>query len=190
MVSVYSAANRVTSDTHRQIFAVSPFPTFHHGTMDFGNDGIGVRNTAGDVGNNGVGVRNDCICVYREFGLGAGDQRWPCRSNKTHVKDEKESIEVRSPGYDRRFIAICVEESRDRIPFTLPDDLLLDLRHGAAMESIVSGRSELTTTAGLTHAVNCAIASHTELLRSFNRFPLSPRWREAQTLAQVIPSST
>ena len=77
--------------THRQILTIRRFLTFHHGTMDIGNDDVGIHDTAlklgddsvgvhsivPDVGNDGVGirdivanVRNDHICIYRKFGLG------------------------------------------------------------------------------------------------------------------------
>ena len=78
------------SDAHRLIFTVSPFLALHYGTMDVGNDGVGVRNialklrndclgvrnTLMDVGNDGMSVPktftnvgNGYICVYCKFGL-------------------------------------------------------------------------------------------------------------------------
>ena len=41
-----------------------------------------------------------------------------------------------------------------------------------------------------THVVNWVIASHTEMVRSFNSLPFNPRLRAVQTLAQTSPSAT
>jgi hypothetical protein len=45
------------------------------------------------------------------------------------------------------------------------------------------------TSAGLTHAVSCLIASLTGSLRSFNNLPFNPRLRAVQTSAHASPSS-
>lgn len=67
------------------MFAVSPFPAFHHRTMDIGNDGVGVYNVVLEFRNTLMNVRNDCpgvrdvtsdvgddyVRIYCEFGLEA-----------------------------------------------------------------------------------------------------------------------
>jgi len=48
----------------------------------------------------------------------------------THVEHEKDSVEVHPPGGDCLLIILCVENSSDHVPFTLFDDIPLDLRDG------------------------------------------------------------
>ena len=58
------------SETHRTIFAVSPFLTRHY-AMDVGNHCLGVCDALANAGNDGMGVGNDYIRIYRKFGLKA-----------------------------------------------------------------------------------------------------------------------
>ena len=51
----------------------------------------------------------------------------------------KNPRKVLLPGYDFVLIALGAEKSGDRIPFALLDDLPLDLCHGSAIETSVSG---------------------------------------------------
>jgi len=37
------------------MLTASPFPTFHHFTMNVRNDGVGVFNSAMNIGNDGAG---------------------------------------------------------------------------------------------------------------------------------------
>jgi len=55
-----------------------------------------------------------------------------------YVKDTKDPIEVQPPGGDRLFIILCVDKSRDHVPFTLLDDLPLNLHDGPAAGPRVS----------------------------------------------------
>jgi hypothetical protein len=110
-------------------------------------------------------------------------------SDRTHVEDEKDPGEVRPPGSDCFLVVLCVDKPRDYIPFSLLDDLPLDLRHSPAINSIVNEVFKLYI-AAVTHAVSWLIASHTELLRSLNRFLFNPRSSAVQTSAQASPSST
>jgi hypothetical protein len=72
----------------------------------------------------------------------------------------EDPAEVQFPIGDHISITLRVEESRDRILFTLLDDLPLDLGHGTAVEILVS---ELLGEGmdGPTHFVNCSIACST-----------------------------
>jgi hypothetical protein len=49
----------------------------------------------------------------------------------------KDPAEIRLPGGDRFLVALRAEKSRDRAPFTLLDDIPLDLRQRAIIEGIV-----------------------------------------------------
>ena len=66
-----------TRVTHRQILTVISLLTFHYGTMDIGDHGVGAHNIV-------PGFGNDYMCVYREFGLRielavAAQKRWDLR---------------------------------------------------------------------------------------------------------------
>lgn len=50
-------------------------------------------------------------------------------SDRTHVKDLKNLVEVQSPGNDLSLVSPCMEVSRNFISVFLLDDILLDLRH-------------------------------------------------------------
>ena len=56
----------------------------------------------------------------------------------------KDPPEIRLPGSDRFLVALRVEKSRDRIPFTLLDDIPLNLRQRAMIKGIVdeAGRTD------------------------------------------------
>ena len=58
--------------------------------------------------------------------------------DRTHLKDMKDSIEIRPPGSDRGFILLRVENTRDKISFFRFDGALLDLCNGPAIEGMVS----------------------------------------------------
>jgi hypothetical protein len=73
----------------------------------------------------------------------------------------EDPVEVQPPGGDRIFIILRVEKSREQIPFALLDDLPLDLRHGPAIESMVSQSCTKRISAEFTDVVNCSIASKT-----------------------------
>jgi len=102
----------------------------------------------------------------------------------------KDPDEVQPPGGDRFLVVFCMEKSRNRVPFTLLDYLPLDIRDSPNIRPKASSMGAQSVLAGITHVVSFLIASHTELLRSFNLFPFSPRSRVVQTSAQASPSST
>ena len=64
-----------------------------------------------------------------------GQQRLPGRADRTYVEDVKDPIEVQLPGSNNFFVALCVQESRERISSTLLDDLSLNLGHSPAIDS-------------------------------------------------------
>jgi len=143
-----------------------------------------------DFGDHDVSVGNSRMCVYRQFGLEVQSQQSPDGNDGTHVEDLKNPVEVQLPGRDFLLVALCMEMSRNHVPFALLDDPPSDLRQGPEVGSETSSTNHLAGIAGVTHVVSCLIASHTELLRSFNLFPSSPRSRAVQTSAQASPSST
>ena len=94
--------------------------------MDFGDQTVSVREALTNLRNH-------------EFGLEVVYQRWDQRmDSSTHLKDMKDSIEVRPPGGNRGFIPLRVENTRDRISFFRLCHTPLDLCHGPAIEGVVS----------------------------------------------------
>ena len=88
-----------------------------------------------------MNVREHHIIVYQQLRL----KRKPQLSDRqtmidlTHMKDLKDPGEVPVPTRDRIFVRLRMQTTRDRMPFTLFDDLLLDLGHRPAIETLVSG---------------------------------------------------
>ena len=73
----------------------------------------------------------------------------------------KDPIEIQLPSRDRTLIVCCMDNSRDSVPLALFDDLPLDHCHSPVIKSIVSELSKVNVS-GLTHVVNCSIASRTD----------------------------
>jgi hypothetical protein len=109
------------------------------------------------------------------------------RNDRTHGEDLKDIVEVQLPGGDRLFVVLHVEVSRDYIPFTPLDELLVNVCHGPTIEYF-SGRSEADVV-GSTHNFNRFIAPYTDGLSSSGFFPFVPLSSARQTLAQSDPSS-
>ena len=101
------------------------------------NSGFGIGNIVGNVGD----VR---VCIHFKFGLGAESQRSPAGNEEPYVKNTTNPIEVRLPCGDRLFIALCMETSGDSISFGSPNDVLLDLCHNPAAESVVNEPSSMS----------------------------------------------
>lgn len=78
-------------------------------------------------------VVSDRESIHRKFGLEADDQQWQYGSDRTHVEDVENRIEVQHPGHNH-LLVLRVEGSSDHISLTLLDDPPLDLRHNAAIE--------------------------------------------------------
>ena len=107
----------------------------HNVVVQLGNDGMRVHDAVVNTRNESVGVHDTTmnlgdgyVCIYREFGLRIKSWQQLYRSNGTYVEDMKDPDEVHPPGGDRFLVVLCVEKSRECIPFTLLDDLFLDIR--------------------------------------------------------------
>jgi len=62
-------------------------------------------------------------------------------SDRTHLEDLKDLVEVQPPGSNHLFVVIPVEKSRDRIPFTPLDELLVNIYHGPVIEGTLADGS-------------------------------------------------
>jgi len=104
----------------------------------------------------------------------------------------KDPVEIQLPGGDGLLVILRVYKSRQWIPSTFLDDLLLDSGYGSAIGGAVSrhARYFIYYDLGWTHVVNCPIASYTDRLSSFVRLSFIPRSRALHTSAQARPSST
>ena len=60
----------------------------------------------------------------------------------------KDSIEARPPGSNHGFIPLCVENMRDKISFVWFDGTPLDLRHGPAIDGLVSKSRAVSISTG------------------------------------------
>jgi len=78
-------------------------------------------------------------------------------SDGTHVEDLKNLLQVHPPGCNLLFVFLRVETPRNRIPSSPLDELVLDICHGTAIESIICTGSkhillvQLTPTTGVSH---------------------------------------
>jgi hypothetical protein len=88
-------------------------------------------------------------CWYRlpaRSERGLSNSQMPDGTNRTHVEDVKNPEEVPIPTGNLVLIAFCEHEPRERIPFTLLADLLLDLGHGSTTGTPVNEFRLLTYT--------------------------------------------
>jgi hypothetical protein len=102
------------------IHTLAAFQLVAINVRNIGNGGVFTRSVLASVGNNWV-------CAHPKFSLEAKGQQSPYRSDRTHIKDMKNPVEVQLPGSNRLFILLLVITSRDQIPFTPLDDVPLDL---------------------------------------------------------------
>jgi hypothetical protein len=65
--------------------------------------------------------------------------RMSSRANGTHVEDLKDPEKVLFPTRNLVLISLRADESGDRIPFALFDDLPLNPGQGSAIDTSVSG---------------------------------------------------
>ena len=128
---------------YHQILATRALGAFQHITTSVGNSDEGVRDVILDAGNDGVGVRdimrnsrNGCIYIYYKCSLVGGVNNGHHSSDRTHVKDLKNPVEVQPPGGDRRFILLRVEMPKDHVSFIPLHELLLNICCGTATERI------------------------------------------------------
>ena len=94
--------------------------------------------------------------------------------DRTYVEDVENSEKVLLPSRYLLFVALREDESDHRISFTLLDDLLLDLRHGSAIRTLVSG-SLTVPIAGLAHPVRSPIPSRTTWVSPSKLLPFNLR---------------
>ena len=104
----------------------------------------------------------------------------------THTKDMKDPGELLTPTHDHISVRSRMETPKDRVPFTLLDDLLLDLGHSPVIETLVS-RSLDVHIAVSTYVVSFSIAPSTVRLSSSCRLPSNPRSRVLHTSSKAIP---
>ena len=83
------------------------------------------------------GERLHLCLLQMPFGSGKSATVITHSSDRTHVKDLKNLIEVRPPGVDRLFITLRVETPRDHIPFAPLDQLPLDICHYPTIKYIL-----------------------------------------------------
>ena len=87
----------------------------------------------------------------------------PERANRTHIENVKDPEKILLPSSDLSLITLGENESMYRVPFTMLDDLTLDLGQGSASENI-GKYINLCAVTGLAHVVSSAIASRTDWL--------------------------
>ena len=95
----------------------------------------------------------------------------------THIEDEEDPVEVLLPSGDCTFIALRVEETQYRSPFSLLDDFFLDRSHSPAIGTLVTWSRVEARAADATHVVSSLIAPSTDLLGSSIRVSFNPRSR-------------
>ena len=88
--------------------------------------------------------------------------RMPNRAGRTHVEDVKDPEKILPPNSNLVLIALGEDESVDRTPFTLFDDLFLHFPHRSAIKSPMS--RSLVVRHSLPHIASSPIASRTEWL--------------------------
>ena len=108
-----------------------------YNVVSVGHDVVSVGYDIVSVRYNGLSARNNVVGV-RSRGIGIGGQGCKRRSDRTYVEDLKDPVEFSPPGRDLFFIDPRVEKVRNRVPLALFPDILLNLRHGSAIGSILS----------------------------------------------------
>ena len=87
-----------------------------------------------------VDIREHCVTTDQQLRLeGKLSVTANCGIDLTYVEDVKDPSEVLPPTRNRIFVDLRMEDPRDRMSFTLVNDLPLDLGHSPAVEILVSG---------------------------------------------------
>ena len=97
-----------------------------------------IRNHRVCILNCHVGIRNRQVSIHQQLRLKMVHQRLPNRIDLTHGEDLKDPIEVLFPTGDCILVVLRVEDLRNRISFTLLDDLVLYPGHSPAIYRLVS----------------------------------------------------
>ena len=106
--------------------------------VSVGYDIVSVRYNDLSARNDVVGVRSRGVGIDCKFSLETGGQGCERGSDRTYVEDLKDPVEFSPPGRDLFFIDPRVEKVRNRVPLALFPVILLNLRHGSAIGSILS----------------------------------------------------
>ena len=111
--------------------------------------------------------------------------------DRTYVEDMKDPNKVLPPSCNLVLITFREYESEEHVPFALLNDVPLNLRHGSAIGTLVSGGSAVgVCVTGLTHPVRSPMLSRTAWVSSSSCLPFNLRWRTWHTSPQARPSST
>ena len=106
-------------------------------------------------------------------------------SDGTHVEDLKNLVQVHPPGSNRLFIFLRIEMPRDRIPFSPLGDILLNICHDPAVESIMSGGSRYMSLVKHTPKIGLSHHTRTDQLR-----PVSSHSSLGQALGRRLCKAT
>ena len=80
-------------------------------------------------------IQKHHVVIHQQLRLKLDYERSSNRTDRTHIEDVKDPMEVLPPSGNRTLVILHVEESGDRMSFTLLGDLLLDLGHSPAIET-------------------------------------------------------
>lgn len=131
-----------------------------------------------------------CVCNASSVWKWVGHWYVRRRDCWTHVKGEKDSIEVQPPGSNCVSITFRVENTRHMVSFFQLGEGLAHLLHSPAIEDVVNELGTVSISAGSTYASNSPIAASTDELNRPGFLLSNPRRRTSQTLTHTSPSST
>jgi len=99
-------------------------------------------------------IQKHHVVIHQQLRLKLDYERSSNRTDRTHIEDVKDPVEVQLPGSNPFFIVLCTEESRGCISPTVLDDLSLNLGHGSGIEKSVSQSLDVWMVVSA-HVVNC-----------------------------------
>ena len=103
----------------------------------------------------------------------------------THIEDLKDLLQVQLPDGNCLSVFVRVEMSRDRIPFTPLDELLLNVCHNPAIERAISDGSRYVSLVKLTPTTDLLHHTRTDRLRPVS-FRISPARALGRHLHKII----
>ena len=89
-------------------------------------------------------IGNYGMSIHNQLGLKGGQLAMiddQAGAYRTHIEDNKNSVEFGIPSGNRLLVIPRVKESRDCIALALFDDLILDFRNSPAIEIMVGVRT-------------------------------------------------
>jgi len=135
-------------------------------------------------------VSETATCVFIASSI------WECRVSNSHTEAIKRTLKIlrilTRSNFQAAILSLSFFACRCReITFRFRRSMIFVSISATALGSDRNIFNEIlkVCVAKVTHVFSCLIAWRTDLLRSFNLFPSSPRPRTAQTSAQVSPSS-